>query len=63
MSTEQTRYSCSSPACKSATPGGCSDCSLAYDCQRSATGFPVPWPLVAIALVGLAMFAMSGFGI
>ncbi|MCB1503387.1 MAG: hypothetical protein KDJ47_00270 [Hyphomicrobiaceae bacterium] len=62
MSTEHVER-CNSPACKSATPGGCSDCSLAYDCQRSWTGQTLRWPLLVIAL-GLAVAAvLRGFGV
>lgn len=63
MSTETTIHRCSSPACKSATPGGCSDCALAYDCARQSAGYPLAWPLVALALVSVVAIAIKGFGI
>ncbi len=63
MSTEHNAHRCSSPACKSATPGGCSDCTLAYDCQRNWIGYPLAWPLVAILLVGVVTLAIRGFGV
>lgn len=62
MTTEQTEQHGSLPACKSATPGGCSDCTLAYDCRRAASGIPFMWPLAALVLVAIMAIAVSAFG-
>jgi hypothetical protein len=40
------------PACRSAQPGACSGCGLAFDCQRAQSGRVWAWPLVAIVLIG-----------
>ncbi|MGD9667756.1 MAG: hypothetical protein AB7U75_01730 [Hyphomicrobiaceae bacterium] len=61
MSTEQTLQRCGSPACKSAVPGGCSDCTLAYDCARASGGVPLAWPLVALLLVGIVTLVVGSF--
>ncbi len=63
MSSENAEHRCSLPACKSTTPGGCSDCNLAYDCQRAASGVPsFMWPLAALLLVGIMAIAFNSFG-
>ncbi|MCG8561704.1 MAG: hypothetical protein MI824_18045 [Hyphomicrobiales bacterium] len=41
------------PACKSKRPGGCSTCTLAYDCASLQGGRAVPWPLVALLVIGV----------
>ena len=41
------------PACKSKRQGGCSTCALAYDCVSLQSGRAVPWPLVALLVVGV----------
>ncbi len=63
MSTQNNAHHSTSPACKSATPGGCSDCTLAYDCARASTGMPLAWPLVALLLVGIVTIAIGTFGV
>ena len=40
------------PACKSKRPGGCSTCALAYDCAGLQSGRTLPWPLVALLVIG-----------
>ena len=42
------------PACKSNRPGGCSTCTLAYDCASMQDGGRIaPWPLAALLVIGL----------
>ncbi len=62
MMTEETAHRCNTPACKSATPGGCSGCTLAYDCTRASSGVPLAWPLIALFLVGIVALAVGSVG-
>lgn len=50
------RAACRVPACKSRQPGGCSTCTLAYDCVSLQRGRIVPWPVVGFLVLGVMAF-------
>lgn len=62
MSSEETAHRCETPACRSDKPGGCSDCTLAYDCRRASTGVRLAWPLIALLVVAVLTLVFRTFG-